>query len=178
MKKIEIYSSKKKSAPILIISLICFIGAVYILLTTNYSAITSIEKAILLKVLLSFISLFCGAGIYVSLKQLIKKKLFLIIDENGINVNPENSTSESIKWKNVESFSELKMHNQKMVLIEVNNPSYWIENESNYMRKKLIEFNLKNYGAPFVLSAISMDLNHDELLKVLYDNLGKFQHLT
>lgn len=118
--------------------------------------------------------IFFGLGVYIPLRQLIKNKLFLSIDENGINFNPKKS--EILNWHNIKGFSEIKIQSQKLVLIEVDNPDYWIENEKNQIRKKIIEYNFNKYGSPFCLSAVSMQINHKELMNLLHENLKKYKN--
>jgi hypothetical protein len=176
MERLEIYSSKKKSLLLLIGSLFFAIAGIWMFM--NADSLTSLRSRspILLKGIGIISLLFFGIGIYVSAKQLVKNKLFLIIDKNGINLNPKKNPSEVINWRNIEGFSELKIQSQKMVLIEVNNPDYWIDNEKSLIRKKLTKFNFDNYGSPFCLSAISSQINHGELLKVLNENLEKYKN--
>ena len=97
--------------------------------------------------------LFFGLGVYMSIKQFLTNQLILIIDKKGINVNPKKSQTEFIEWKNINGFSEFKIQSQKFVIIDVNNSNYWIEREENRIRKKLMKYNMDNYGSPFNLSA-------------------------
>lgn len=176
MEKIEIYSSKKKTLLLLIGSfLFVFIGICMFMDAENFNTFR-LRSPILIKGIGIISILFFSLCFCFSIKQLIKNKLFLIIDKNGINVNPEKNSSEFIKWNNIEGFSELKIQSQKMVLIKINNPDYWIENEKNLIRKKLTQFNFTNYGSPFCLSAVSMQINHAELMKVLNQNLKKYKN--
>ena len=77
--------------------------------------------------------------------------------------------------KNIKGFSELKIQSQKLVIIDVDNSEYWIENEENGIRKRLMKFNVSNYGSPFNLSANSMQMNYAELMKTLNENLNKYK---
>ncbi|WP_237732323.1 STM3941 family protein [Flavobacterium sp. UGB4466] len=115
-------------------------------------------------------------ALFTAIKQLVKNRLLILIDENGINVNPKKTPTQNIEWNNVEAFSELKIQSQKMVVIEVNNPEYWIKNENNAIKRKLIEYNFNNYGSPFVISAGSMQINHAELVKIFNENLEKYKN--
>jgi hypothetical protein len=38
-----------------------------------------------------------------------------------------------------------------------------------------LKFNVKNYGSPFNLSANSMQISHQDLMKILNENLMKFK---
>ena len=120
-------------------------------------------------------ALFFSLGIYVSVRQLLANQLILIIDKNGVNIDPKKSLNEIIDWKYIEGFSEFKIQNQKFVAIDVNNPDYWIEKEENGVRKELMKFNLSHYGSPFNLSAVSMQINYTELMKILRENFNKYK---
>ena len=174
MEKLEIYSSKKKSFLLLIGSLLLMIfGFELFTNSENYIGHRFTNPFFIIAIgILSII--FFGLGVYISLRQLIKNKLFLSIDENGINFNPKKS--EILNWHNIKGFSEIKIQSQKLVLIEVDNPDYWIENEKNQIRKKIIEYNFNKYGSPFCLSAVSMQINHKELMNLLHENLKKYKN--
>lgn len=178
MKTIEIYSSKKKSFLLLISSLLFVIIGIWMFMNAENLTGFRSGSPIFIKGIGIISFLFFGLGFYISIKQLVKNKLFVIIDKSGINVNPKKNPSEFISWNNIEGFSELQIQSQKMVLINLNNPDYWIENENNRIRKRLAQFNLDNYGSPFVLSAISMQINHAELVEVLNENFEKYKHLA
>lgn len=172
MEKIEIYSSRKKALLLLIGSLLFVTGGTYMLLSPE--TFTGRDPHVLMIVGIAAI-LFFGLGIYVSIRQLIANQLILIIDNMGINVNPRKSLSKIIEWKNIEGFSEIEIYSTKIVVIHVNNPKDWIEKEENKIRKKMMNFNVTNYGSPFNLSANSMQINHATLMKVLNENLQKYR---
>ncbi|WPO79761.1 STM3941 family protein [Flavobacterium sp. KACC 22761] len=175
MEKIELFSSKKKSFLHLIGGLLFVFIGVYLFIKSESNISSRSPNPISIKALGIITILFFGLGAFIAIRNLIKERLILIIDENGIDVNPKKNSSGFINWNNIEGFSELKIQNQKMVLIKVNNTDYWIENEKNILKKKLIEFNFENYGSPFCLSAVSMQINHAELMKVLNENLEKYK---
>lgn len=165
MEKIEIYSSKKKSSLLLVGSIIFVILCLFVL-TADVNLYKKVAGAVGL--------VFFGFGIYTSIRQLIKKKLMLVIDEQGINVNPEKS-DEKILWQYIESFPIFYISGTKIILICVNNPQYWIDKETNTIRKKLMDFNYNNYGTPFSLSANSMQIKHTELVDLLNNCLEKYK---
>ncbi|MBP6181433.1 STM3941 family protein [Flavobacterium sp.] len=176
MEKIEIYSSKKKSLLMLIASIIFVIGGIYMFMNAENFTGYRARSPIITKGIGIMSVLFFGLGIYVSTRQLITNQLMLIIDKRGINMNPKKSLSESIEWKNIEGFSEIKIQSAKIIIIDINNSDYWIEKEENIIRKKLIKFNINNYGSPFNLSANSMQMNYTELMKTLNENLNKYKY--
>jgi hypothetical protein len=170
MEKIEIYSSKKKAFLLLLASLAFVSAGTYMFMNAeNFTSRSPLQ----IKGIGIISVLFFGLGIYVSIKQLIKNQLVLIIDSIGINVNPKKT--EVIQWENIKGFSETKIQNTSIVIIDVSNPNYWIEKESNGIRKKLMQFNVNSYGSPFNLSVNSMQISYDELMKTLNENLEKYK---
>lgn len=65
----------------------------------------------------------------------------LVIDEKGITVNPKKE--EIDRLKDIDGFSEIKINNVKIIIIQMNNSQDYIDNESNKIRKSLMKYNLK-----------------------------------
>lgn len=171
MNKVEFHSNKKKAFLLLIGSLIFVILGVYLILNAENMTGFRASNPLLIKFAGIASVLFFGLGIYVSIKQLLKNKLMLIIDKNGINVNPQKS--KYIKWSDIEGFAEIKINSVKIIIIQINNAEEYIEKESNKLRKKLMKFNYENYGSPFNISVATMNTNYNQLFKILNENLIK-----
>lgn len=176
--RIEIYSSRKKSFLLLFISLAFVTLCILFLLHAGTFAIGRIKSPLFIKVIGATGILFFGAGVYVSIRQLIKNKLMLVIEPAGISLNPEKSDSEVIIWKEIEAFSEIKISSTKIIIIHVNDPLYWINREESKVRKKMMTFNLSSYGSPFNISAVSMQISHSELMRLLNEELAKHKKLA
>lgn len=178
MDNIEIYSSKKKSFLLLIgATFFVIMGILMVMKAGNDSTYRGQSPAFIKGVGIASI-LFFGLGIYVSIRQLIQNHLVLIVDKNGLHINPNKSSSEQIAWNDIQGFSEIKIHSTKLVIIDLYNSEYWIEKEQNKMKKQLMKFNLNNYGSPFSLSAQFMQINHNELMKILTENWNRHQSNT
>lgn len=174
MERIKIYTSRKKSFGVLILALIMTAGSAWLLFRPedfkegHLPFFTSIIGLIGV--------LFFGFGVFAAASRVLKKRLFLVIDDEGINVEPWKWSSEKIAWKHIEGFSEIRIGKQgsKLIVIHVNNPYYWIENERNAVRRKMMKFNLGYCGSPFGISATAARISHAELWKLLNDRLGKY----
>jgi hypothetical protein len=175
MTRIEIYSSKRKSFLLLVGSLLFVVCGIYIFMVADDPHKYRSTNPLFERGIGVLCVVFFGLGIYLSIRHLIKNRLILVIDEVGLNVNPNRAPGERIEWKNIEGFSEIKIHSTKIVIIEVNNSHYWIEKETNKLKKMVMKFNSSNYGSPFNLSANSMQINHSNLLKLLKENLSQFK---
>jgi len=175
MDNIEIYSSKKKSFLLLIGSTLFVIMGILMVMKAGNDSASRMQSPAFIKGLGIASILFFGLGIYVSIRQVINSHLVLIVDENGLHINPNKSSSAQIAWNDIQGFSEIKIHSTKLVIIDLYNPEYWIEKEQNKIRKQLMRFNVNNYGSPFSLSAQFMQINHEALMKILTENLDKYQ---
>lgn len=175
MERIEIYSSKKKSLFLLIGSLLFVLGGVYIFMNVEIFTGYRSRNPFFIKIIGIISILFFGLGIYVSVRQLLSNQLILIIDNQGLNVNPKKSQTEFIKWKNIIGFSELEIQNQKIIVINVNNSSHWIEKEKNRLRKKLMEFSYNECGSPFSLATNTMQINNAQLIDILNKYFNKYK---
>lgn len=176
MNRIEFYSNKKKAFLLFIGSLIFVILGIYLFINAENMTGYRARNPLFIKIAGIASILFFGLGIYVSIKQLLKNKLMLIIDEKGINVNPKKD--EYIKWNDIEGFAELKINSAKIIIIQINNPEEYIAKEVNKLRKKLMKYNLENYGSPFNISVATMNTNYNQLFKILNENLIKNKYIA
>lgn len=174
MNRIEIYSNKNKAFLLFLGSVAFVILGFFIFLNADNMRSALFKSPLIIKTAGAITILFFGIGIYVSVKQLIRNKLMLVIDENGISFNP--ARNELIKWVNIDGFSEIKINGNKIIVIEVNNSTELINNETNRVRKNLMKFNLKNFGSPFNISVATMNLRHAELKELLNENLIKYKY--
>ncbi len=152
-------------------SLLFVIGGIYMLWDAeNFTSL----NPLVIRIIGTAAILFFGFGVFVSIKWLVKDQVVLVIDSKGININPKKSLSERIEWENIEGFSEIKIHGTKIIVINVNNPNHWIEQEENVIRKRMMKFNLSYCKSPFNISANATQLSHIELMKMLNKNLQKY----
>ena len=165
MERMVIYTSKKKSILVLVCSIV-FV-AIGILMIINPDEATTIRyrSPLYIRTFGVIGVLFFGLGILVAVKRLIWTKIAVIIDQNGINLNPKKSVI--VEWKNIIGFKEMNIRNQRILIIVVNNPEYWIETETNIIRKKLMRFNLNNYESPFNVASAGLEISHNELCEAL-----------
>ncbi len=159
MERIEIYTNKKK-AILTVLGSSAFVAlGIWLFINANDIATSHLmTQAIGISCILFF-----GFGILVGIMRLIKSEIALIIDSKGLNINPKKSSNEFIEWRNIIGFTEIKIQSQRILIIDVTNPDYWMEKETNFIRKKLMQFNLNNYNSPFNLSSSGLDISYAEL---------------
>jgi len=172
MEIVEIYTSKKKSALLLIGSIAFVALGIWILLNAENLRGHSLVNQVMGVVGI----IFFGFGIFVAIKRLLKSEIALIISKVGLNVNPKKSLSEFIRWEDILGFEEIKIRSTKFVIIGVRNPGFWLEKETNAFRKKLMQFNTNNYGSPFNIAASGLDIDSNELIEKLQSYFEKYKN--
>ena len=169
MQKTEIYSNPKKAILFFCGFIIFGVLGIWMILEAENLKTPFLRNPLLIRIVGIFGVLFSGFGMFVMAKQLFRKKLMLTIDETGIHQKqPKN---QSIKWKDITHFSEIKINSVKIIIIHVKNPEEYIDIEPKKIRKKMMNFNLNNYGSPFTISVATMDIGYTELWELLNEGL-------
>ncbi len=172
MIKKEIYTSEKKAMRLLVISLffialsVCFIINPKVFINPFLQASYLIQGIGLLSVL------FFGFGMYVATRRIVKTELALVVDVEGIHMYPKKANSKLINWECIIGFSEIKINGQKILIIKVSNPEYWLLRESNMIKKKMMQFNFSNYGSPLSISTGFLAISQEDLVQILEEGLS------
>jgi hypothetical protein len=167
MERIEIYSSKKKSLFLLIVSIAFVVLGFWLILEANNLTGWRARSPLFTRIIGLASILFFGLGVFIGIKRLIKPEIALILDVKGLNVNPKKSLTEYIKWSDINGFEEVKIQSTRIIIISVKNPSYWLDKETSKLRRKLMQINLNNYDSPFNIATSGLDINSDKLIKTL-----------
>ena len=168
MERVEIYTSKRKSILLLVGAIIFVALGVWLLLETSEIAISTKRNPVIIKTVGVVAILFFGFMFFIALKMLLRSKVALIIAPEGLNLNPSKKPSQFIKWDDIIGFDEIKIQSTKILIVDVKNPQYWVENEQNLFKRKLMEFNINNYNSPFNISANILTVSSNELKETLY----------
>lgn len=173
MTRREIYSSKTKSFYLLIGSAAFVALGIKLVLDAEMFAgergIPFVTRGIGIVSILFF-----GLGVFVGIKRLIRSEIALIVDNEGINLNPRKSLTEFVKWADIRGFDEIKINRTRFVIINVKNPQYWIDRETSAFRKKLMQFNIDRFNSPFNIAAAGLDISSDELINTLNSSFDEY----
>lgn len=176
MESVEIYSSKKKSLMLLIGSVVFVALGFWLLLKIDNLTGWRARNPIFTQGIGIASILFFGLGIFIGIKRLINSEIALIINSEGLNLNPKKSSTEFIKWSEIKGFEEIKIQNTRIVIIRVKNPEYWLGKETSGFRRKLMQFNISNYNSPFNIAAAGLDINSDKLIETLNIYFGRYKN--
>jgi hypothetical protein len=113
----------------------------------------------------------CGA---VGIKKLFETKAGLIINRRGIHDSSSGVAAGFIPWSDIEGFSMFVIHNQKMVVVKVVDPEKYIAIGGS-LRQTLNRANFKLCGSPLAISANTLKIKFDDLLRVLNESHVRYR---
>jgi hypothetical protein len=115
--------------------------------------------------------IFFGACIVIAILKLFDNKPGLLIDNQGITINPGSSGNSFVEWGNIEKFSIIDISRTKLIQVYLKEPNDFIDKLTNVFKRKLALFSLKTYGTPVSISAGTLKCNTAELYQLLIDKL-------
>lgn len=164
---IRLYSNKKKTALLLLGSLLFVGGGIFFVMYPE-----SFGRAPIMTRLLGIICIFFfGLAATVCVRYLLTNRLLLEITDRGLNIGDKYKTF--IEWQDITGFKEILIYSNPIIVILIKNSDAAIGRESNMIKKKMMQFNM-NYGSPYSLSNGNMDISHRALLNLLNENLIKY----
>jgi hypothetical protein len=171
--KIEIPFSKSRMTKMLIGSVaFVLIGLWLLIYQLSISNPASNNPIIKYGVAIASI-LFFGFTMIYSLSKLADKKPGIVFDKEGILDNSTAIAVGLIPWRDIEGVSTVKVMKQEFVIIIVNNTEHYIGKKKNFLRRKSLEYNYKNYGSPVAISANGLKCEVNELVEIIQERLAR-----
>ena len=113
--------------------------------------------------------IFFGICAFLFARKVSDHKPGLIIEENGLTDNSSGMSAGHIPWSDVENFSIMEVHRQKLIMLYVKNPQEYINRQTNFLKRKTMQLNHKMYGTPISISTNPLKTTVDELVALLVD---------
>jgi uncharacterized membrane protein YobD (UPF0266 family) len=169
--QIKIPISKKKLILMIIGSLIFVgLGVLFVMNPEKYtSPIMRNPKVIFISGLASI--LFFGLCFPFMVKKLGDKSPGLVISDQGIFDNSSGVSAGQISWKDIDDILVIKIHRQRMIILQVNNPQDYIERQTSTFKRKMMTINYKIYGTPLSMTSNGLKISFDELFAILTNKL-------
>jgi hypothetical protein len=104
-------------------------------------------------------------------KKLWDKSPGLKITDQGILDNSSGVSAGQIYWEDIEDISVLKIHRQKLIMLQVKNPQAYIDKQTSGFKQKMMALNYKMYGTPLSITSNGLKISFDELLSILTEKL-------
>ena len=171
--RIRIPLSKRKLILALLGSLLLVVGGLWMVSNPErfQSTVFSNQTFIFLMGIVSIL-FFGTCGFYIS-KKLADPRPGLIIDGTGITDNTSGISAGFIPWSDIKEFKTAQVINQKFIMVIVYNPEYYIERQTNSIKKNAVTVNYRSYGSPVSISANALKCNFSELERILQTEFEK-----
>ena len=117
---------------------------------------------------------FGGGGLFMAYKKvklLINHKKDIEFTDRGISI----CGAEEILWNEIIDFSLIRFKGNRLITIQMKDPEKVIANESSWIKRKTMEYNLKTINALYSFPAYMMDGRAEEALTLCKLNLAKHQ---
>lgn len=132
-------------------------------------------KAVLLLMLSTTTAIFFGYSSYTFLDRLISQSPAILIDDKGIINNLPGYEMLYIPWSLVEDFEMLRSSGKYFILVKVNNPHLFIENQEDVINKFLMRMNYKYYQTPVCINGTTLVGNQIALFETLWNAYDQYQ---
>ena len=97
------------------------------------------------------------------LKKLFQRSPGIIINSEGITDNSSGVAAGFIKWDDLEKISVMELRKQKLLMLYVHNPQYYISRQRNAIKRKIMQINHKSFATPISISTNGLHCKFDEL---------------
>lgn len=115
--------------------------------------------------------LFFGlCAVYIA-RKLPDNKPGLIIDSVGLTDNSSGVSAGQILWSDIENISVIEIQRQKLIMLEVKNPQYYIDRQTSGFKRKIMQMNFNMYGTPLSISSNTLQIKFNDLVDILNDRL-------
>ena len=105
--------------------------------------------------------------------KLFQKAPGLIIDQAGITDNASGISAGLIRWEDLEKISVMELRKQKLLMLYVHNPQYYIERQRNGIKRKIMQINYNSFATPISISTNGLRCKFEELHTVLKHYMAK-----
>jgi hypothetical protein len=115
--------------------------------------------------------IFFGLCAFLFVRKLSDNKPGLIIDETGLTVNSSGMSGGHVLWSDIEAFSVMEVHKQRLIMLHIKNPQLYIDRQTNLLKRKTMQLNNRMYGTPLSISSNSLKVSFERLVTLLSDHL-------
>ena len=161
MEKVEIGRSRIKTFFLLLGAVGFVIGGIWMTMASDTNLFEKIVGGISV--------LFFGAGIPIGIKKFITNESALELSKRCLIIEPRSNKKYVLPWEKITGFEEIRIKGAKIILIKVSNPKDWINQETNTIKRKMMQFNFNSYGTPFNITSSGLKISHKKLLELLND---------
>ena len=167
IKTIEIPLSKFKIIVMLLAALVFVALGCWFIIDPPIIENTFWGDPITLKVVGYALVLFFGLCVILMIRKLPGNKPGLIIDHQGLVDYSSAISAGPILWSDIEKFSAIEMHQQKLIMVYVKEPTAVISRQTCIIKRKIMQLNYDMYGTPVSITTNGLKISFDALFNLL-----------
>ena len=118
-------------------------------------------------------SIFFGACALYGVIKLFDSSPGLVIDAEGIIDNASGVSAGRIPWADITSIDLRAVQKQRLLTVNVLDPDKYIQ-QAAPLKRALVALNARYFGSPIQIASNALQINTDELLKVLKESHAKY----
>ena len=170
MERIEIFTSKKKNIFLLFLVIIFLAVGIFCFLNANELSNDGKRSIVFIETMSIIVMVFALTALFFIIKNLLNNQWVLAIDEKALHIRIQKYYL--IPWQEIIGFQELENKGNKSILIQVRNPEILIADDKNFfIRKMMMQWSQKMYGAPISIANSIMKISLKELVSLLLASL-------
>lgn len=165
------FNSKRKIGIIIVFLFFSLLGVIFI--SNTLSTIWIIKNPFFIQCI-GLITFLLSIVFQILFLKIYHRKIALIIDSEGIiDSSSPIRNKRRIRWQNIVDIQQLQVSGSTFILIFVDNPQHYIEEESSKLSKWILKNNYKFYRTPISISLVLLNTYVDTLEKQLKDKWKK-----
>lgn len=167
MQPISISLSKTKIILLVTGALLFVAGGCWLLVKASTINNPVVPNANIIRAVGVVAILFFGLCTVYGTRKLFSSKPGFVIDDFGITDNSGGISVGAIPWSDINNINFVMAQRQKFIMIYVNNPEEYINKQSSFIKRKMMQMNHKLYGSPLAISANSLNTSFGQLFNLL-----------
>lgn len=165
--KIEIPLSKGKMIFLILGCLLFVFLGVAMFLNAEGMQTRRINNPLIIRIISIIGVLFFGFICISVVKKIIKNESGFIINHLGIWDNSSGVSVGMIKWSDVIGIRKAKASGTNFILIDVNNPDFYINNIKGSIKKQAMKANMRKYNTPISISTAGLKISFKNLEELI-----------
>jgi len=164
---VEIPLSKGKMVFLILGSLLFVVLSVFMFLNAEGMLTRRINNPFIIRIIAIIGILFFGLILISVIKKIMSNESGLTINNEGIWDNSSGVSVGMIKWTDIIGIRKVKASGVNFILIDVNNPDYYINNAKGRIKRLAMKANTRKYNTPISISTAGLKISFKELEKLI-----------
>jgi hypothetical protein len=157
-----------------IVRMVWLAAGVWVLVVVAWYFLRQVAIGPLITIGLPILAVLLFLALVRGVVQLFDARPGLVLDHASLLDRASGLGEVRVRWADVTGISETQVQLTRVVLVHVADPRVVLD-QMQGLRRKMGESLLKQYGAPLMLSANALEIDHERLLALLREHWAVYQ---